>query len=74
MAYHWLYSAFSANFMLLAIAICRSLTLALIRLVGAFTRDELRHKRCVEILRLASRDAWRPPSRRSRGTLERPDV
>lgn len=51
-----------AVYVLGGIGIWRYLPLAVIRLVAAFTRDEQRHRRCVEVLRLARRDASRIPS------------
>jgi hypothetical protein len=35
----------------------RYLPLTVVRLVAAFTRDRQRHKQCMEVLRLAHRDA-----------------
>jgi hypothetical protein len=40
----------------------RLLPLAIVRLVAAFTRNEARHKQCMEVLRLARRDAPSIPS------------
>ncbi len=40
----------------------RYVPLAIVRLVAAFTRNETRHKQCMEVLRLARRDAARIPS------------
>lgn len=40
-----------------AIAAWRFLPVTIARLVGALTRDETRHRRCMEVLRLARRDA-----------------
>jgi len=40
-----------------ALGAWRLLPLAIVRLVAAFTRDEKRHKQCMEVLRLARRDA-----------------
>ena len=40
----------------------RYLPLGVVRLVGAFTNDEVRHRRCMEVLRLARRDAAKIPS------------
>ena len=45
-----------------AVGVWRYLPLTVIRLVAAFTRDERRHKQCMEVLRLARRDASRIPS------------
>jgi hypothetical protein len=36
--------------------------LAIVRLVAAFTSNETRHKQCMEVLRLARRDAAHIPS------------
>ena len=38
--------------------------LSVVRLVAAFTHDENRHKRCMEVLRLARHDATSIPSYR----------
>jgi hypothetical protein len=45
-----------------AMGVWRYLPLTVIRLVAAFTKDECRHKRCMEVLRLARRDASHIPS------------
>jgi hypothetical protein len=47
---------------LAAIGGWRYLPLVVIRLVAAFTGDEDRHRRCMEVLRLSRRDAARIPS------------
>jgi len=39
----------------------RFMPLAVVRLVAAFTRNETRHRQCMEVLRLARRDAARIP-------------
>jgi hypothetical protein len=45
-----------------ALGAWRYMPLAIVRLVAAFTRNETRHKQCMEVLRLARRDAERIPS------------
>jgi hypothetical protein len=45
-----------------ALGAWRFLPLAIVRLVAALTRNEARHKQCMEVLRLARRDAARIPS------------
>jgi hypothetical protein len=40
----------------------RYLSIPVVRLVAAFTRDEHRRKQCLEVLRLSRRDAYRIPS------------
>jgi hypothetical protein len=45
-----------------ALGAWRFLPLAAVRLMAAFTRDEARHRRCMEVLRLARRDAAQIPS------------
>ena len=45
-----------------AIGTWRILTLAIVRLVAALTTDEARHRQCLEVLRLARRDAVRMPT------------
>jgi hypothetical protein len=45
-----------------AMGVWRYLPLTVIRLVAAFTKDERRHKQCMEVLRLARRDASHIPS------------
>jgi hypothetical protein len=45
-----------------ALGAWRFMPLAIIRLMAAFTRSETRHKQCMEVLRLARRDAERIPS------------
>jgi hypothetical protein len=45
-----------------ALGAWRFLPLAIVRLVAAFTRNETRAKQCMEVLRLARRDAERLPS------------
>jgi hypothetical protein len=45
-----------------AMGVWRYLPLTVIRLVAAFTKDECRHKRCMEVLRLSRRDAARIPT------------
>jgi hypothetical protein len=45
-----------------AMGVWRYLPLTVIRLAAAFTKDECRHRRCMEVLRLARRDASHIPS------------
>ena len=49
-------------YMVAALGAWRFMPLAIVRLVAAFTRSETRHKQCLEVLRLARRDAERIPS------------
>lgn len=44
-------------YMVAALGAWRFMPLAIVRLVAAFTRNETRHKQCMEVLRLARRDA-----------------
>lgn len=44
-------------YMAAALGAWRFVPLTIVRLVAAFTRDEQRHRRCMEVLRLARRDA-----------------
>ena len=39
------------------IGVWRYLTLPIVRLVAAFTHNEQRHRQCMEVLRLARKDA-----------------
>jgi hypothetical protein len=39
----------------------RYLPLTVVRLVAAFTRDEQRHRRCMEVLWISSRKSLPPP-------------
>jgi hypothetical protein len=82
MGQHWEYLSWSA-YVAVAIGAWRFLPLAIVRLVAAFTRDERRHRQCMEVLRLSRRDAALisryiselPSSRRSRpSTPITPDV
>jgi hypothetical protein len=52
---HW------AVYAMAGIGAWRYLPLGFVRLVAALTRDEQRHRRCMEVLRLARRDASRIP-------------
>lgn len=45
-----------------ALGAWRFMPLTIVRLMAAFTRNETRHKQCMEVLRLARRDAARIPS------------
>ena len=45
-----------------ALGAWRYMPLTVVRLVAAFTRNQTRHKQCMEVLRLARRDAARIPS------------
>ena len=49
-------------YMVAALGAWRFMPLAIVRLVAAFTRSETRHRQCMEVLRLARRDAERLPS------------
>jgi hypothetical protein len=51
-----------AGYVVAVIGGWRYLPLGVIRLVAAFTHDEQRHRRCMEVLRLARRDASSIPS------------
>jgi hypothetical protein len=51
-----------AGYVVAALGAWRFVPLAIVRLAGALTRDEERHKRCMEVLRLARHDAARIPS------------
>jgi len=67
-----------------ALGTWRFMPLAIVRLVAAFTRNQTRHRQCMEVLRLARRDAAHIPSyisassadnkprRRKAGLQERP--
>ena len=48
-------------YMAAALGTWRFMPLAIVRLVAAFTRNETRHKQCMEVLRMARRDAARIP-------------
>jgi hypothetical protein len=61
MAQHWEYLSWGA-YVVAALGAWRYMPLAIVRLVAAFTSDERRHKQCMEVLRLARRDAARIPS------------
>jgi hypothetical protein len=56
MAQHWEYLSWGA-YVVAALGAWRYMPLAIVRLVGAFTSNEARHKQCMEVLRLARRDA-----------------
>jgi len=58
---HWVYLLSAANG-LVGLASWRYLSLTVIRLVGALTKDPERSKRCAEILRLSRKDAKELPS------------
>lgn len=45
-----------------AIGAWRFVPLEIVRLVAAFTRNDARHRRCMEVLRLARKDAASIPS------------
>jgi hypothetical protein len=49
-------------YLVTALSAWRLMPLAIVRLVAAFTRNETRHKQCMEVLRLARRDAAQIPS------------
>lgn len=49
-------------YMAAAVGAWRFLPLAIVRLVAALTSNEMRHKQCMEVLRLARRDAADIPS------------
>lgn len=55
---HWQYLTWVA-YLTAVLSAWRFLPLAIVRLVAAFTRNETRHKQCMEVLRLARRDAAR---------------
>jgi hypothetical protein len=61
MAPYWEYVRW-AVYVASALGAWRLLPLTVVRLVAAFTRNETRHKQCMEVLRLARRDAARIPS------------
>jgi hypothetical protein len=46
-------------YLMSAVGAWRFLPLAIVRLVAALTSDEIRHRQCMEVLRLARRDAAR---------------
>ena len=58
---HWEYLRWMA-YVGAALGAWRYLPLTIIRLVAAFTHNERRHKQCMEVLRLARRDASSIPS------------
>lgn len=45
-----------------ALGAWRFMPLGIVRLVAAFTRSETRHRQCMEVLRLARKDAANLPS------------
>jgi hypothetical protein len=49
-------------YMAAAVGAWRFLPLAIVRLVAAFTSNDTRHRQCMEVLRLARRDAADIPS------------
>ena len=55
-----------------ALGAWRFLPLAVVRLVAALTRDDARHRRCAEVLRLARRDAAHITSYTSDSLLSQP--
>lgn len=57
---HWQYFLWAGYFSA-ALGVLRFLPLAIVRLAAAFTRDETRHRQCMEVLRLTRRDAARIP-------------
>ena len=61
MAPYWEYLRWGA-YVATALGAWRFLPLALVRLVAAFTHDETRHRQCMEVLRLARKDARQIPS------------
>ena len=61
MAPYWEYLRWAA-YVATAVSVWRILPLALVRLVAAFTRNEKRHRQCMEVLRLSRRDAAHIPS------------
>ena len=60
---HWV------GYAVVGIGIWRYLPLGVIRLVAAFTKNRQRHKQCMEVLRLARRDASRLPTYLPEGSL-----
>lgn len=61
MAPHWEYFRWLV-YLCAAAGTWRYLPLTIVRLIAAFTRSERRNKQCMEVLRLARRDAARIPS------------
>jgi hypothetical protein len=59
-------------YMAAAIGAWRFMPLAIVRLVAAFTGNETRHKQCMEVLRLARRDAASIPSYVSATPADKP--
>lgn len=57
----WEYVLWAANG-LIGIVNCGNVSLAVIRLVGALTRDPVRSRQCAEMLRLSHKDAQDMPS------------
>jgi len=53
---HWMYILWAVN-ALVGLATWRNVPLAVVRLVGALTKDPERAAQCAEILRLARKDA-----------------
>jgi hypothetical protein len=58
MTQHWEYLSWGA-YVVAAVGAWRYMPLAIVRLVAAFTKNETRHKQCMEVLRLARHDAAR---------------
>ena len=61
MALYWEYLRWGA-YVVAALGAWRFVPLAIVRLVAAFTRSETRHRQCMEVLRLARKDAASIPS------------
>lgn len=61
MALYWEYLRWGA-YMAAAVGAWRFAPLTIVRLVAAFTRSEARHRQCMEVLRLARKDAADIPS------------
>lgn len=67
MAPYWEYLRWGV-YVASALSAWRFVPLAFVRLVAALTQDEARHRHCMEVLRLARRDAARIPSYMSVGS------
>jgi hypothetical protein len=71
MALYWEYLRWSA-YVAAAIGAWRYVPLTIVRFVAAFTRNETRHRQCMEVLRLARRDAASIPSYVSATLADKP--
>jgi hypothetical protein len=63
---HWEYLRWIV-YMGAALGTWRYLPLTIVRLVAAFTHNKQRHRQCMEVLRLARRDAGSMPSYLTQG-------